>query len=65
MNFGGGDEDENYDDNEADLIPGDNSLPLPPSNIPIPPILNAPDNLNHIPAQGGDIPIVAEPPKPS
>jgi hypothetical protein len=53
-------EEENYDDNEADLIPGDNSLPLPPSTLTNP----APDNLSRIPAQGGQIPIEVEPPKP-
>lgn len=46
------DEDSNYDDNEADLIPGDNSLPSPesqPSNV------DAPINLTQIPAV--DVPL--------
>lgn len=63
-NFCEEDDDQNYDDNEADLIPGDNSLPLCPSDVPIPMIKDAPENLNHIPAQGGEIPIVVEPLKP-
>lgn len=59
------DEIENYDGNQADLIPGDNDLPLAPSTIPIPTILDAPDNLNHIPADpNGPVPIEAEPIKP-
>jgi hypothetical protein len=59
------DEIENYDGNQADLIPGDNDLPEPPSTIPIPPIPNAPDNLNHIPADpNGVVPIAVEPIKP-
>jgi hypothetical protein len=39
-------DDENYDDNEADLIPGDNSLPSQDSQ---PGTKNCPDNLTHIP----------------
>lgn len=44
----GGDEDEdqNYDDNEADLIPGDNSLPSSESQPSNP---DAPINLTQIP----------------
>lgn len=40
------DEDQNYDDNEADLIPGDNSLPSPESQPSVP---GAPINLTQIP----------------
>ena len=41
-----GGEDANYDDNEADLIPGDNSLPSPESHPSAP---GAPINLTKIP----------------
>lgn len=51
-------------DNDVDLIPGDNDKQEPPSKIPNPPLPDAPDNLNHIPAQDGPIPIVREPQKP-
>ena len=59
------DEDSNYDGTQSNLIPGDNSLPLAPSDIPIPTLTDVPDNLAHIPAQGGEIPIVLEPSKPN
>jgi hypothetical protein len=62
--LGDDDEDCNYDDGEADLIPGDNSLPEPASTVPTVPNPDAPDNLTHIPAEGGDVPIVLEPEKP-
>lgn len=59
----GGEGDEDYGQDE-DIIPGDNDKEEAPSDVPNPVIKDAPANLNHIPAQGGDIPIVAEPQKP-
>lgn len=60
MCFGDDDETENYDGGEADLIIGDNSLPLPPTGAPYAP--GTAPNLSRIPADAtGEVPIVTPP----
>ncbi len=46
---------------QEDVIPGSNDKPSPVSQPGYP---GAPDNLTHIPAQGGEVAVVLEPQKP-